>query len=64
MTPRLITKEEREARKRGESMRGLGDVVAKVTTALGIPPCGGCKQRQAFLNKVVPFGTRQSKTQH
>jgi len=35
--------------------RGLGDVVAKATSAIGIKPCGGCKQRQAWLNKVWPF---------
>lgn len=37
------------------AMRGLGDVVAAVTTAVGIKPCGGCKQRQAALNRLVPF---------
>jgi orotate phosphoribosyltransferase len=35
--------------------RGLGDVVAKVTTKLGIKPCGGCKKRQRRLNQLVPF---------
>lgn len=38
-------------------VRGLGDVVAKVTAALGIkqkPGCG-CKRRQEKLNKLVPF---------
>lgn len=44
---------------RAEPMRGLGDVVAAVTTAVGIKPCGGCKQRQAFLNRVVPFGNAE-----
>lgn len=37
-------------------LRGLGDVVAAVTSAVGITPCGGCKQRQAALNRLVPFG--------
>jgi len=35
--------------------RGLGDTVAKVTAALGIKPCGGCKKRQERLNKAVPY---------
>jgi hypothetical protein len=35
--------------------RGLGDTVAKVTKAIGIPPCGGCKQRQEWLNKRFPY---------
>jgi hypothetical protein len=34
---------------------GLGDVVAAVTKAVGIKPCGGCKERQAALNA---FGKR------
>ena len=33
---------------------GLGDTVAAVTTAAGIKPCGGCKKRQAALNKATP----------
>jgi hypothetical protein len=36
-------------------LRGLGDVVAAVTSAVGIQPCGGCKKRQESLNKLVPF---------
>lgn len=28
----------------------LGDAVAKVTTAVGITPCGSCKERQKDLN--------------
>lgn len=39
----------------GDPMRGLGDAIAKVTNALHIPQCGGCKKRQAALNKLVPF---------
>ncbi len=38
-----------------EPLRGLGDVVAKVTAAVGVQPCGGCKKRQAQLNYMVPF---------
>lgn len=35
--------------------RGLGDTIAKVTTALGIKPCQPCKKRQDVLNKLVPY---------
>lgn len=38
-----------------EEMRGLGDVVAKATKAVGIQPCEGCKKRQEALNKLVSF---------
>lgn len=38
--------------------RGLGDSVARVTSAVGIPPCGGCKERQAALNRWVPYPRR------
>lgn len=40
---------------RAPRLRGLGDVVAKLTSAVGIQPCGGCKKRQELLNKLVPF---------
>lgn len=35
--------------------RGLGDTIAKMTSAVGIRPCGGCKKRQAKLNELVPY---------
>ena len=35
---------------------GLGDTIAKITAAIGIKPCGGgCKERQAWLNALVPY---------
>ena len=37
--------------------RGLGDTIAKLTTAVGIKPCGGCKERQKLLNKLVPYSS-------
>lgn len=37
---------------------GLGDVITKSTSALGIRPCGGCAQRAAALNRWVMFGRR------
>jgi hypothetical protein len=40
-------------------MRGLGDVVAAMTSAVGIQPCGGCKERQEQLNRIVPFGKQE-----
>jgi hypothetical protein len=38
-------------------MRGLGDAIARATSAVGIKPCGGCKKRQEVLNDLVPFKT-------
>lgn len=40
-----------------QKMRGLGDVVAKVASAVGIKAKNGCgcKKRQEALNKLVPF---------
>ena len=35
--------------------RGLGDTIAKITSAVGIKPCGGCKKRQKKLNKWFPY---------
>ena len=39
---------------KSEVTPGIGDTVAAVTTAAGIKPCGGCKKRQAALNKATP----------
>ena len=35
--------------------RGLGDVIARMTYAVGINPCGGCRERAARLNKWMVF---------
>jgi len=54
---KIITPAERAARK--AKWRGLGDVVAAVTSKLGIPKCPGCSKRQQALNAAVPFQSRQ-----
>lgn len=40
-------------------MRGLGDLVARATSAVGIRPCGGCRKRQEALNRAVPFRKKE-----
>ncbi len=40
---------------------GLGDVIKKVTSAVGIRPCGGCERRAAALNRWLTFTGRRSK---
>ena len=39
---------------------GLGDVVTKSTSALGIKPCGGCGRRAAALNRWLVFSGRRN----
>jgi hypothetical protein len=34
---------------------GLGDVIKRATSAVGIKPCGGCAKRAERLNKRVVF---------
>lgn len=34
---------------------GLGDVIKRVTSAIGIKPCVGCEQRAAVLNRWMVF---------
>lgn len=34
---------------------GLGDVIKRVTFAMGIRPCGGCERRAAALNRWMTF---------
>ena len=38
-----------------QEWRGLGDVIASATKAIGIAPCPKCRQRQESLNKALPF---------
>lgn len=40
--------------------KGLGDVIASAAKAVGIKPCGGCKRRQAALNRALPFARPES----
>lgn len=35
---------------------GLGDVIKRFTSSVGITPCGGCEQRAASLNDWMVFG--------
>ncbi|WP_405861307.1 hypothetical protein OG361_38800 [Streptomyces sp. NBC_00090] len=35
---------------------GLGDAVARVTSAAGIRPCGGCARRAEALNQWMAIG--------
>lgn len=37
---------------------GLGDTIAKITKAVGIKPCGGCRKRQKKLNDLFPYKDR------
>jgi len=34
---------------------GLGDVIKRVTYAIGITPCGGCERRASLLNRWISF---------
>ena len=34
---------------------GLGDVIKRTTSAVGIKPCGGCQRRAAALNRWLVF---------
>lgn len=40
---------------------GLGDVLKRVTTTVGLRPCGGCIQRAAALNQRFVFSNRRRK---
>lgn len=37
---------------------GLGDVVKRATSTVGIRPCGGCERRAAVLNRWVAFTSK------
>jgi len=38
---------------------GLGDVIKRATSAIGIQPCGGCEERAALLNRWLVFSPWQ-----
>ena len=39
---------------------GLGEVIKRATSTVGIKPCGGCQRRAAALNRWLVFsGSRQ-----
>jgi len=37
----------------GRRRIGLGDLVKKITKAVGVSPCGGCEKRRKALNKFT-----------
>lgn len=39
---------------------GLGDVIKRATSTVGIRPCGGCNRRAEALNRWVAFSGRRS----
>ena len=47
-------------REDSSQMRGLGDVIHRVATAIGVPTCGGCEKRRQQLNKLVPFTSEKT----
>jgi hypothetical protein len=40
---------------------GLGDVVKRATSLVGIKPCGGCARRAETLNSWIQFTGRTSR---
>jgi hypothetical protein len=40
---------------------GLGDILKRATSAIGIKPCGGCERRAAALNRWLVFSGRRLK---
>jgi hypothetical protein len=40
---------------------GLGNLIGRATSAIGIKPCGSCKKRAAALDKKVVFGPARKK---
>lgn len=42
-----------------ETVIGLGDVIKRTTSLVGIRPCGSCRERAASLNRWVAFTGRR-----
>jgi hypothetical protein len=43
----------------GDEDIGLGDVIKRATSYIGIAPCGGCEQRRIALNRWMVFTNRR-----
>ena len=41
---------------------GLGDAVKRLTSSVGIQPCGPCQQHAAAMNHYLTFTGRKSST--
>jgi hypothetical protein len=39
---------------------GLGDIIKRATSYVGIKPCGGCERRRGALNRWLAFSGRHS----
>jgi hypothetical protein len=39
---------------------GLGDVIKRATSTVGIRPCGGCQRRATALNRWFVFSGRRT----
>jgi hypothetical protein len=37
---------------------GLGTALKRITTAVGVPPCGGCNKRADALDRFLAFSPR------
>jgi hypothetical protein len=40
---------------------GLGDVIKRATSRVGIRPCSGCERRAAALNSWLVFSSRRTR---
>ena len=40
---------------------GLGDVIKRATSTVGLRPCGGCERRAAALNRRFVFSGRHTR---
>lgn len=40
---------------RGKQIKGIGDIVEKVTAFVGVVPCEKCNERKALWNNIFPI---------
>lgn len=41
-----------------KKIEGLGDIIKRLTSAVGVKPCSKCEERRKKLNVLFPFGKR------
>lgn len=52
---RIVTSGSSRKNQNFEKARGRGDIIAKMTGAIGIKSCPGCKKRQKTQNEKHPY---------
>jgi hypothetical protein len=55
----VVTASGTKSESTNKPMQGVGDVIERMTSAVGIKKCGACEERRKRLNEMFPFNKPQ-----